>query len=139
MDIEFALIADYAETVSGKLYLMGGGWDTVFVSGEAGQAHHHVRLAVAVGVRVGWEETNEAIPVRITVEDDDGAGYLQADGVLNVGRPPGLPPGSTQLAQMTANLAFNLPRLGGYRMRIRAGNGERVCERLLPFRLVVRA
>ena len=28
MDIDYAIIADYAEVVGSKLYLMGGGWDT---------------------------------------------------------------------------------------------------------------
>lgn len=132
MDIDFALIGDYADIVNGKLYLMGGGWDTFHAQQEPAQ----VRLSLAVGVRFGWEETNQAVPVRITIEDDDGKELLRADGAVNVGRPPTLPPGSTQLAQMAANLALAVPRFGGYRIRISAGPVERPVERLLPFRVV---
>jgi hypothetical protein len=51
--------------------------------------------------------------VRITVEDDDGAGYLQptASSTWAGPRPPSA---RRQSLQMTVNLAFNLPRLGGY-------------------------
>ncbi len=70
VDIDFVLVADYAELVNGKLYLMGGGWDTYNATAEPVL----LQPAIALGVRIGWEETNRSVPVRITVEDDDGNG-----------------------------------------------------------------
>jgi hypothetical protein len=75
------------------------------------------------------------VPVRISVEDDDGAEIVRADGTLTVGRPPGLEPGATQLAQMCARLPLTLPRFGGYRVHITVGMGENAIERFLPFRV----
>ena len=75
-----------------------------------------MRLAVAVGVRLGWEETNRPVPVRVSVEDDDGNELVRIEAQVNVGRPTHLPPGSTQPAQIAANLPVTVPRHGGYRV-----------------------
>ncbi|MBI2767508.1 MAG: hypothetical protein HYX53_16555 [Chloroflexi bacterium] len=132
MDIEYALIADYAEAVAGKLYLMGGGWDSY----TAPELPAQLRLAVAVGVRFGWEETNQQAPVIITVQDDDGAEIVRLEGAMNVGRPAHLPPGSTQLAQLAANMPVTAQKHGGYRVVIVAGKDEAAVERRLPFRVL---
>src|SRR5690606_31264336 len=98
--IENAIIADYAEVNGSKLYVMGGGWDVY----RAKTVPAQIRMAVALGIRLEWSETNQPIPVNIRVEDEDGAEVIRAQGSLNVGRPPQLPPGATQLAQLAANL-----------------------------------
>ena len=134
MDIAHALLADHAEIVNGKLYLMGGGWDRFFAATLPAQ----IRVAIAVGVRVGWEETNKPIAVRVWVEDDDGKELVRIDGQVNVGRPPNLPPGFEQLAQMCANVPVNIQAHGGYRVRIVAGEGESEIERRLTFRVEAR-
>ena len=134
MDIDYALMADAAEIANGKLYVLGGGWDTY----SAAEVPAQLRVAIAVGVRIGWEETNQQTPVRVTIEDDDGQQLVAIDGAVNVGRPAGLSPGSTQLAQMAVNLAVNFQKHGGYRVRIVAGSEERSVEKLLPFRVLPR-
>lgn len=134
MQIEYALIADFAEIVAGKLYLMGGGWDTYWVE----KAPAPVRIAFGVGVRVDWEETNRQIPVRVWIEDDDGKEMVRIDGEVNVGRPAGLPPGSGQLSQMAANVPFQAPHVGGYRIRCEAGGQEGGARAVLPFRVMAR-
>ena len=131
MRIEYAVLADHAEIVNGKLYLMGGGWDTY----NATQVPVNVRMAIAIGVRIEWDETNKPVPVRVYVEDDDGLEIVRAEGALNVGRPPHLPPGSGQLAQMAVTLPANVPQFGGYRVRIVAREEELVDELALPFRV----
>lgn len=134
MDIDFALLADYAEVVGGKHYLMGGGWDTWFTREVPAQ----IRLSLSVGVRVGWDETNAQIPVRGRIEDDDGNVIVRFDAQVNVGRPAHLPPGSTQLAQLAANLPLQIQRFGGYRAVIEVGEGDGSIERRIPFQVVQR-
>ncbi|MFN0094476.1 MAG: DUF6941 family protein [Dehalococcoidia bacterium] len=134
MDLDSVIIADYADITGGKLYLMGGGWDTTTVQAVPAQ----VRMAVAVGVRIGWEETNRPIPVRITVVDDDMQELVRLEAQVNVGRPPNLLPGSTQLAQVAVNLVVNAQHGGGHAVTVRAGDGADAVERTLPFRVVVR-
>jgi len=131
VDIEFALVADFAEVIAGKLYLMGGGWDTLHVSSVPAS----IRFAVALGVRVEWDETNRQVPIRVTVEDDDGAVYARAEGTVAVGRPPDLPPGSPQVAKLALVLGLSLPHFGGYRVLVAAGEGANERVRSLPFRL----
>ncbi len=129
MDIEYALIADFAEIANGKLYLMGGGWDSFYLA----ETPAVIRMAIAVGVRFGWEETNRPAPILITIEDDDGKQLVKIDGTMNVGRPPHLAPGSAQLAQMAANVAYNVEAFGGYRVLIRVGEAGEATQ-TIPFR-----
>lgn len=131
MEIEYALIADYAEVVSGKLYLMGGGWDAIAMAQAPGPA----RLAVAAGVRIGWEETNRVVPVTKQVEDDDGQMLVKLEAAVNVGRPPHLAPGTAQLAQIAANVSLQVEAFGGYRV-VLAVDGPGGPVRHLPFRVV---
>ena len=135
MDLESVLIADYADVAGGKLYLVGGGWDTTTVQAIPAQ----VRMAVSVGVRIGWEETNRPVPVRITVVDDDMHELARLEAQVNVGRPPHLLPGSTQLAQVAVNLAVNVTKAGGHVVIVRAGDEPEPVERRLPFRVAQRA
>lgn len=135
MQIDYAVLADYAEIVGGKLYLMGGGWDT----SHAASFPAHVRLAVALGVRVGWSETQRHAPVHITVEDDDGQSFVRLDGTIGVERAESLPPGTSQLSQLAANLPTNVPAGGGYRVHITVGEGDEMVVQDIPFRVVQRA
>ena len=132
MDIEYAVLADYVDIVNSKLYQMGGGWDITTVAAMPAS----LRLGVALGVRLGWDETDRPVPVTIVVENDDGQEFLRVEGTLQVSRPEGLPPGSTQLSQIAANLPLTVPVAGGYRVRMRATLDEAAVEQHLPFRVL---
>ncbi len=133
MDIEYAVLADFAEIVGGKLYLMGGGWDVNHVQGTPAT----LRLAVAVGVRVEWSETDQPIALTIRVEDDDGKEFVRMDGKLQTSRPANLPAGRAQLSQLAANITVAVPAAGGYRVRATAVLGDDEVERRLPFRVLM--
>lgn len=134
MHIQHALIADYAEIVNGKLYVMGGAWDIMHLREAPGA----IRMAIAVGLQVDWEETNQSIPIIVYVEDDDARELARIEGQVQVGRPAALPPGSRQMAQMAVNLAINAPAFGGYRVRVLAGTGDNRVESISPFRVAQR-
>lgn len=131
MEIDYLLLAEHAEVTGNKLYLMGGGWDTMSVA----EAPASVRLMLAAGVRVDWDETNAPVPLLVRVDDDDAQEIFRLEGQMNVGRPPHLPPGTSQLSQMTFALALQLPRFGGYRVSLAAGADGRAVRRSIPFRL----
>ncbi|MEX2080032.1 MAG: hypothetical protein WEC33_00305 [Dehalococcoidia bacterium] len=132
MDIEYALIADHAEITGGKLYLMGGGWDLYRVAEFPAQ----VRLAVALGVRIGWEETNAARAVTVSIDHEDGERVANVDGHVTVGRPPHLAAGASQLAQVAVNFQLEVKLPGGYVVRVRAGEADAAVSQALPFRVV---
>ena len=133
MDIDYALLADYAEIVNSKLYVMGGGWDVNTVASLPA----NLRFSVALGVRVDWEETGQPIPVTVVVEDDDGAEYVRVQGQMQVSRGKVQLEGSTQLSQLAATLGVTFANAGGYRVRAVAGEGEGAVEQRLPFRVIL--
>ncbi|MGE3074713.1 MAG: hypothetical protein AB7N24_01175 [Dehalococcoidia bacterium] len=132
MEIDYLLLAEHAEVTGSKLYLMGGGWDTMNVP----DVPANVRLTLAAGVRVEWDETNTTIPLVVRVDDDDAQEVFRLDGQMNVGRPPQLLAGTSQLSQMTFVMQIQLKAAGGYRITLVAGTGEREVRRSIPFRLV---
>ena len=132
MDIDYLILAEHAEVTGSKLYLMGGGWDTMNVA----DVPANVRLTAVAGIRVEWDETNVSLPVVVRVDDDDAQEVFRLDGQMNVGRPPQLLPGTSQLSQMTFVLQLQLKALGGYRVSLAVGPEDRQVRRSVPFRLV---
>jgi len=87
------LLADYAEAVNGKLYVMGGGWS--ITRPEPGP------MAIAVKIEVPWVDANRTHTLRLALIDADGTAVLGPDGKpfevrgdFEVGRPPGLKEGT---------------------------------------------
>src|SRR5215469_6176609 len=74
--VDFVLLADHAEvTPGGKLYVTGGGWNRlsrllpVALPGmPEPPPPPPLHLAVVTSILVDWNETNETIPVEITIE-----------------------------------------------------------------------
>ncbi len=132
MEIDYLILAEHAEVTGAKLYLMGGGWDTMNVA----DVPANVRITAVAGIRVEWDETNVAIPLVVRVDDDDAQEVFRLNGQINVGRPPQLLPGTSQLSQMTFVLQLPLKSLGGYRVSLVVGPEEQQVRRSVPFRLV---
>lgn len=131
MEIDYLLLAEHAEVTGAKLYLMGGGWDTMNVP----DVPANIRIMVAAGVRVDWDETNLPVPLVLRIDDDDAQEVFRINGQMNVGRPPQLLAGTSQLSQMTFAVQTQLKRAGGYRITLAAGTGEAEVRRSIPFRL----
>lgn len=93
------MLADAAQAVDGKLYVLGGGW--TFVGPQLGP------MALALVVEVPWHEANQPHQLVIELQDADGqparigpaAEPMRFEIGLEVGRPPGHPQGT----------AFNVP------------------------------
>ncbi len=96
-------LCDYAEEVNGKLYIMGGGWSRVLTPDQP------FNVALAIKVSVPWNEANRQHTVvlhlltekfeQVKVGDHD----VQLPYNLEVGRPPGVRPGSYLDAPLAAN------------------------------------
>jgi hypothetical protein len=90
------LLADAAQAIDNKLYVLGGGWS---ITGPEATPS-----ALAISLKVPWDEANEAHQLRIELLDSDGrpimVGAPQGERPLviesqfEVGRPPGLRPGT---------------------------------------------
>lgn len=132
MEVEWLILADAAQILGNKLYLLGGGWDALIVNTiPANQA-----IAIAASFRVPWGDTNQPHNVEIEIinEDDQGQPPLLRFGAqLEVGRPPGTPPGSDQRSQLAVNSVLTFRSPGNYAVVVRV-EGEQ--GKKLPFRVI---
>jgi hypothetical protein len=130
-DIDFAFLADAAQTVPGqKFHVLGGG-----VSRLGGRTFplRHPHLALVVGLRVTAPETELTHDLRFVLLDPDGAEVASATGSIVAHGA-----GDARDAVLTFsidlwNLSFPAP--GDYSVRILVNGSER---KRLPL-LVVRA
>ena len=122
MDVEWVMLADRAEILGNKLYVMGGGWDVVTVLGPLPAQH---LCGIAASFSADWNnDTNRPHEVEIEVQSEDGVQIWAMRGQLVVGRPPGIRPGQSQRTQIAANLVLVLPTLGTYVAIARVGGDE---------------
>lgn len=111
------LLADAAQAVGGKLYILGGGWS---VAGPG-----PVTMGLAVKFEVPWDQANQKQRFRFSLVDSDerpvmvptpnGDQPVQFGGEFEPGRPPGLRPGTPLDVMFAVNLgALPLPPDGRY-------------------------
>jgi hypothetical protein len=101
------LLADAAEAVGGKLYILGGGWS---ITGP-----QPTPSAIAIKIDVPWDQTNRLHTVRIDLLNGDGRPIMvptpmgdrpmQIMSQFEVGRPAGLTPGQDLDVTMAINIA----------------------------------
>jgi hypothetical protein len=90
------LLADSAQAVGGKLFVLGGGWS---ICGPG-----PVPMALAIKIEVPWDRTNMRHKGKLELLDSDGEPVLAPTPIgekpvevpldFEVGRPPGLRPGT---------------------------------------------
>jgi len=117
-EIDYLLLADRAEVIDTKVYLMGGGWDTV----TATTYPHGLNIGVIVGFRIPWSQANLPHDIQIELRMDGGPEepLLRIDAQLETGRPPGRN-GKDMLVPMAFNGPVGLPQPGDYVLTARIG------------------
>jgi hypothetical protein len=116
------MLADAAQAIDNKLYLLGGGWS---VTGP-----EPTPSAIAIALKVPWDEANAPHAMRIELIDADGQPILVGpepdegnpvviDSHFEVGRPPGLRPGTPIDLAFAVNISpLPLPPGGRYEWRL---------------------
>ena len=116
------MLADAAQAIDNKLYLLGGGWS---VTGP-----DPTPSAIAIALKVPWDEANAPHDMRIELIDADGQPILVGpepdagnpvviDSHFEVGRPPGLRPGTPIDLAFAVNISpLPLPPGGRYEWRL---------------------
>lgn len=116
MRLDFLILADRAEAVNGKLYMVGGGFDRVGVFPVPGTANYDV----ALGFMVGYNETNRPHSFQLRMESEDNEVVLVDNkpvlvgGQVEVGRPPGMVAGQEQRVIIVVRGPFPAPRKGAF-------------------------
>jgi hypothetical protein len=107
------MLADAAQVQGGKLFVLGGGFDTI--SARSLPVVHRT-LSVALVAEVEPDERHRDLEIVISLIDEDGnAMGVEAKGKMRVGAPPNLPPGSSSIVPITSpfyNITF--PEAKGY-------------------------
>jgi hypothetical protein len=101
------MLADAAQAVGGKLYILGGGWS---VTGP-----EPTPSAIAIKIEVPWDEGNKRHSLTLSLLDADGHAVLVPTpagdeaviikGQFETGRPPGLKPGTPLDAVLAITIA----------------------------------
>ena len=111
VEVDFMFLADRAEVLNGKLYVMGGAWDRYRLK----NINSPVDISIVIGVLVPWNLTNEPHQLQIRIEDEDGNSLAPgADCNINVGRPVSSTKGQVFRATAVLSNRWTLPKLGAY-------------------------
>lgn len=114
MEVEWLILADAAQVVGNKLYLLGGGWDRLDVNKEFPIEH---RCALALSIQVPWNETNQrhSFEVEIVSQNpttEEPKSLMKMGGQFEVGRPPGIPLGQEQRFQLAVDMSLKIESAG---------------------------
>lgn len=91
-EIDFLILAERAEVLNGKLYLMGGVIDRLWSAADPPV----VNFCVALGILIPWNATNEPMDVHVSIQSDEGVESAHLNWQMTVGRPPLLQGGDVQ-------------------------------------------
>ena len=102
------MLADAAQVQNGKLFILGGGFDTISVRSLPAV---HRSLTLAMVAEVDPDERQRDLELLIALIDEDGGAVgVEAKGRLRVGAPPNLPPGSSSIVPIVSpfhNITFS--------------------------------
>ncbi len=118
------LLCDSAQSVGGKLFILGGGWSLLKTTGQP------MTMALAVKLAIPWSQANERHRIEAELMTADGTtvthegNEVRAEGEIEVGRPPGLKQGTPLDAAFVLSFQGLALDPGGYVWVLRAGKEE---------------
>jgi len=131
MELDFAFLADAADVSMGKLYVLGGAFDTINVGALPAM---HPMLAVVVRLQLSPHDLDRKHVLEILLLDADGKQLAAAKGDLTVPKSPDAPPGWKQAVILPLRF-LNVPfqQAGHYSIEILA-DGKML--KAIPLRVV---
>lgn len=131
MELDFAFLADAADVASGKLFVLGGAFDTINV---AQLPATHPALAVALRLLLGPLDLDRKHDLEVLLLDADARHIASAKGELQVAKAAGSPAGWKQAVLLPLRF-FHVPfqHAGHYSIEILV-NGTML--KAIPLRVV---
>jgi hypothetical protein len=121
MKIEFLILADSAQVVGGKLFMLGGAWNLH----RSGNYPSQFQFSVALSILVPWNEAGIRHPFTLTIADDAGVPVIpQIQGQFEVGKSGQIPEGTAQRALVSVNITMAVPHPGKYIVSSTAGSSK---------------
>lgn len=134
MKVDFAFLADGAEAANGKMYVIGGGIDTLWVNKTPAV---YPKLSFVLRLVLSPAEIGRKHAIEIQIMDEDGGNIAKLGGPLEIPQNPHLPkgwePGFLSVLNFH-NLAF--PKIGDYAFHILVNNSS---LKSVPLRIAQRA
>jgi uncharacterized protein DUF6941 len=120
MKIEYALLADAAQAVGGKIFVLGGGWNLF----RSPNFPAPVQLAVAIGLGFTSNEVGVKCPLSVVIADDSGVPIIpEVKGQVETGQTaPDMPRTATVKIPVAININLSLPHPGTYGIVVTAGS-----------------
>jgi hypothetical protein len=113
------MLADAAQVVDGKLYLLGGAWNRYHCHAFPTQAS----MAFVVSILVEWEDAGQRFPVKLALVDEAGVPIVpEITAQAEVGKPEGERTQQRTLLTVSANIM--IPRAGHYTLQATAGGSS---------------
>jgi hypothetical protein len=135
-EIEFVMLCDAAQSIDGKLYILGGAWSQIrrqTLENTPPQQQPPTQFAIAASIEVDWNEANDPILFQIKLEDADGTELLKVEAQFVTGRPPVARPMPLR-ATVATPVSMVFPGAGDYAARALLPNQGR--ERVASFTVV---
>lgn|SRR3989338_2859337 len=134
MKVDYAFLAESAEQVNGKLYVLGGGIDSFWSDKEP---FVYPRLSFVLRIVFEVSEIGRDHKIEIQLMDEDGRNVHTVGANLNIPKKnPNLPKGWQQAIGTVINFAnLQLPKFGNYSFNILINNS---CLHTIPIRLAQR-
>lgn len=111
VQIHALMLADSAQAVDGKLYILGGAWNMLRFPDFPAQ----LLVGIAVAIDVDWNETNHRHHLDVHFEDADGNELQPKIGAdFEAGRPPGAVAGADLRIVFAVNGPLVIPAPGSY-------------------------
>lgn len=121
MQIHSLMLADSAQAVDGKLYILGGAWNVLRFPEFPAQ----LMVGIAVAIDVDWNETNQRHHLEVHFEDADGNPMQPNIGAdFEAGRPPGAVAGVDLRIVFAVNGPLVIPAAGSYAAVASIGGAE---------------
>jgi hypothetical protein len=114
-DADYLILADRAEVLNGKLYMMGGAFDQIGLL----DLQQPVPLYAVLGLIIPWNHANRRIPLVLQIEDEDGGEIFKMEAAMVTGRPPDAIPGQAFRSTITTAFLCTFPKAGSYRISAR--------------------
>lgn len=106
--VDVALLADSVQAVRGKLFVLGGGWDTLWVRRFPAR-HPSLAIGLRLRIPVSWEA--ESLKLSVELQDADGHGLLPSplSNQIKLNNRAFRPPDATDYGLIRSFTFNNLP------------------------------
>ena len=122
MRIEYALLADAAQAVGGKVFVLGGGWNLFRAANYPAPVH----LAVAMGLGFTSDEVGIKYPLNVVIADEAGVPIIpEMKGQVETGQlAPDVPKTASVKIPVAINVNMSLPHPGTYTVVVTPGSSK---------------